>query len=565
MNTFNGRYEQLQLLGRGAFSEVWKVYDTKTKVIEALKIYNSATSTDEEGGEMLAHEFGLMVNASHKNLLRPLYFDVCDNKPYLVLPYCDKGNINKLVGKMTEDDAWRLIRDMGSALAFLHAMNPPILHQDIKPANILMNDNGDFMLTDFGVSTSVKATLSRVSNEELALYTAGTISYMAPERFSRNKLPIAPNDIYSLGSTVYEMLTGDLPFGNDGGLLQKKGAEVPELPGIFSPMLIHTIDACLNIDPYMRPTAANLEELASDAIRFPEVRANIPIFQTEMPPTNLAAGSVGQQGDYGRTVKNGYSQSGYNPLMSGYNQQMSGYNPQMSGYNQQMSGYNQQTSGYGQQLGGQTQMRSRSKLPLYIGIGVVAVLCILAAVFFLKPGKKDQPAPVVQMTTEQRFERAKQMILNSNSKTQATAGRDSLVKLSEEGYSFATFLYSRLMFENHNLEHGLESDEWNQMKKKLEGVVPIDNNRAHELLELAVKQDNDDDNWEALAELGYDYYFGKHRSSGYQELFLKKQSDKENLEKARDYFSRASKHPNSLYSKTTIELNNINELLNSSK
>ena len=113
-------------------------------------------------------------------------------------------------------------------------------------------------------------------------------------------------------------------------------------------------------------------------------------------------------------------------------------------------------------------MKSRSKMPIYIGIGVVAVLCILATVFFLKPGKKDQPAPVVQMTTEQRFERAKQMILNSNSPTAATAGLDSLVKLSEEGYSFATFLYSRLMFENHDLEHGLESNEWNQMKKKLE-------------------------------------------------------------------------------------------------
>ena len=144
MEIFHDRYEQLTLLGRGAFSEVWKVRDIKTDVIEALKIYSPSTGGNEDGNEMLSHEFGLMVNASHKNLLRPLYFDICDNRPYLVLPFCEKGNISRMIGKMNEDEAWRLIRDMASGLAFLHAMNPPILHQDIEPANILLSDNGDF-------------------------------------------------------------------------------------------------------------------------------------------------------------------------------------------------------------------------------------------------------------------------------------------------------------------------------------------------------------------------------------------------------------------------------------
>lgn len=275
MDIFDGRYEKEILLGQGAFSEVWKVRDTQTGVTLALKIYNPTTGVDADGSEMLTREFALMVNASHKNLLRPLFFDTCDNRPYLILPFCEKGNIGKMIGKMSEDEAWKLIRDCASALAYLHSMNPPILHQDIKPANILYGENGEYMLTDFGVSTQVKATLSRVSNQDMALYSAGTISYMAPERFSRNNLPIMANDIYSLGSTVYEMLSGYLPFGNDGGLLQKKGADVPEVPGNFSPLLKKTLEDCLQEEPWQRPTAEKLEEIANQALREPEIRTTV--------------------------------------------------------------------------------------------------------------------------------------------------------------------------------------------------------------------------------------------------------------------------------------------------
>ena len=175
MEIFDGRYKQEKLLGQGAFSEVWKVKDTQTGVTLALKIYNPTGGASEDGNEILTHEFALMVNANHKNLLRPLFFASCDNRPYLILPYCEQGNIGKMVGKMNEEEGWKLIRDCASALAYLHEMKPPILHQDIKPANILLNDNGDYMLTDFGVSTQAKQSLSRVSNQEKDLLSAGTL------------------------------------------------------------------------------------------------------------------------------------------------------------------------------------------------------------------------------------------------------------------------------------------------------------------------------------------------------------------------------------------------------
>lgn len=269
MNLFDNRYKKEDLIGRGAFSEVWRATDTYTNAVMALKIYTSSSQIDDDGLEMLKHEFALMIDADHQNLLRPLHFGVSaeGRLPYLTLPYCKGGNISKMMGRMTEREAWKLIRDTASALAYLHAMNPPIIHQDIKPANIMIGNDGYYKLSDFGVSIHARSALSsKTANGESAYNSAGTISYMAPEKFSEDNLPIMANDIYSLGATVYEMLSGYLPFGVDGGLIQKKGADIPNLPGDYSMRLKQTLKDCLNAEPWERPTATKLEEIAIDAL-----------------------------------------------------------------------------------------------------------------------------------------------------------------------------------------------------------------------------------------------------------------------------------------------------------
>ena len=268
MNLIDARYKKEDLIGRGAFSEVWQVTDTYTNAVMALKVFTSNSNIDEDGLEMLKREFALMIDADHQNLLRPMFFGVSaeGRLPYLILPYCKGGNINKMMGRMTEREAWKLIRDTASALAYLHAMNPPIIHQDIKPANILIGNDGYYKLSDFGVSIRVRSTLNNKDHKDDTYISAGTISYMAPEKFSSDNLPIMANDIYSLGATVYEMLTGYLPFGVDGGLTQKKGADVPVLPGDYSSQLKQTLRDCLDEEPWKRPTAKQLEEIAIDAL-----------------------------------------------------------------------------------------------------------------------------------------------------------------------------------------------------------------------------------------------------------------------------------------------------------
>ena len=137
---FHERYQLLKLIGRGNFSEVWLANDLKTHLEVALKIYAPATGLDDEGLNVLAREFSLVVGVNHKNLLRPLYYDSCDRKPYLVLPYCKNGSTMKYIGKMDEHDAWLFIRDVAAGLAFLHEYDPPIIHQDIKPDNIMIGE-----------------------------------------------------------------------------------------------------------------------------------------------------------------------------------------------------------------------------------------------------------------------------------------------------------------------------------------------------------------------------------------------------------------------------------------
>ena len=276
-NLFHDRYFLERLLGRGNFSEVWLAKDVKTDIHVALKIYAPATGLDDHGMNVLSREFAIVVNANQRNLLKPLYYDSFERKPYLVLPYCKNGSILKQVGQFTEEEAWHLLHDVAAGLAFLHSMNPTLIHQDIKPDNIMIGDNGAYMITDFGVSAHAKSTLRKSMSSAFA--SAGTTAYMAPERFSKDNTPIKANDVWSLGAMTYEMLTGDVPFTSptlEGGILQKNGAEIPNLPDCYSPQLNQMIQMCLEEEPWERPTAEQVEQYAQ------------AVLDGENPFTNLA-------------------------------------------------------------------------------------------------------------------------------------------------------------------------------------------------------------------------------------------------------------------------------------
>lgn len=264
---FAGRYNLEKLLGRGGFSEVWLARDILTNVKVAVKIYAPGQGLDEEGVTSFSQEFALVFDMNHTNLLHPTHFDSWEGMPYLILPYCKNGSAFKYISEgkiMPEDECWKLLHDTAAGLTYLHEKEPqPIIHQDIKPDNILINDEGVYMITDFGISTKVRHTLHMTSAKE---QSSGTMAYMGPERFSTDPTPIMASDIWSLGAMMYELMTNDTPFGNFGGGMQKNGADIPEIKGDFSQNLKDVVYKCLEKETWNRPSARDIMEYSYNII-----------------------------------------------------------------------------------------------------------------------------------------------------------------------------------------------------------------------------------------------------------------------------------------------------------
>jgi hypothetical protein len=267
------RYLLLRILGKGGFSEVWLADDTWTSTKVALKFYASSVGLDEEGIQLFIREFSLLSDLNHSNLLKPSHYDHYEKMPFLVLTYCENGSALKLINRMTEEKAWLFLRDVSEGLHYLHSNKPPIIHQDIKPDNILIDRNDRFVITDFGISTRIRRTLRKATS---VTATAGTHAYMPPERFGRDPLPIKASDIYSLGATMFELLTGEIPFGDDGGLWQKKGADIPLIKRNYSNQLKKLVYRCLAKETWERPTALEISTYAKKMLEMGIEQGPVP-------------------------------------------------------------------------------------------------------------------------------------------------------------------------------------------------------------------------------------------------------------------------------------------------
>lgn len=257
------RYKLVSLLGKGGFSEVWLAEDVLANIKVAIKIYAPGVGLDDAGITLFTQEFSLVFDMNHTNLLHPTHFDCWQRMPFLILPYCQNGSAYKYVSsnmQMPEEEAWKILHDVASGLAYLHGKNPPIIHQDIKPDNILISDEGRYMITDFGISARVRSTLNRSAVQ----MSGGTLAYMGPERFGQNPQPIMASDIWSLGAMMYELMTGNPPYGNHGGMLQKNGADIPLIEGRYSQKLLDLIYRCVALKPWERPTAEQVERETSE-------------------------------------------------------------------------------------------------------------------------------------------------------------------------------------------------------------------------------------------------------------------------------------------------------------
>ena len=257
-------YQLVRELGTGQFGRVWLAHNMLANIDEAIKFYwTFGDMADGENGiEEFREEFKVTYRLNHPNLLHINHFDVHEGIPYLVMPYCPYGSAASKVGHFSETEAWRFLHDVSAGLAYLHQQHPHIVHQDIKPANILISDNGNYLISDFGISRHFRTQQSLQGNQNPI---SGTVAYMGPEHFTREPKVLTGSDIWSLGMTVYELLTGDVMWGGMGGVMQLNGAHFPLLDKVCSPKLAKLIYDCLALDPNSRPSAADICRITANS------------------------------------------------------------------------------------------------------------------------------------------------------------------------------------------------------------------------------------------------------------------------------------------------------------
>lgn len=259
--TIASRYTLKEYKGSGSFGEVWLAEDSELGIDVAIKLY---ISLDQKGQDEFKDEYKVAYGLSHENLLTAQYYSVWDHRPYLIMKYCSRGSAGNLGGSASEGDIWKFIHDVANGLKYLHAQEPPIVHQDIKPENILIDEQGNYLITDFGISKKMRTTMRKQSKRAIE---SGAIAYMGPERFLKDPMAVKASDIWSLGVSIYELATNDLPFMGQGGGMLNAGAALPELDEKWSRNLNEIMQACLSKETWDRPTAEELADYTQQVLK----------------------------------------------------------------------------------------------------------------------------------------------------------------------------------------------------------------------------------------------------------------------------------------------------------
>jgi serine/threonine-protein kinase len=207
-----GRYHILEQLGEGGMAIVYKARDTRLEADVAVKIIRTENILPSALGRTLKRferEAKALARLTHPNIVKVTDYGEHEGKPYLVMPLLSGGTLkSKLNGNpMPWQDAVKILLPIADALGYAHKHD--IIHRDVKPANILITENGQPMLADFGVAKmlDVEETMELTGTG----VGIGTPEYMAPEQVT-NKQMDARADIYALGVVLFEMVTGRKPF-----------------------------------------------------------------------------------------------------------------------------------------------------------------------------------------------------------------------------------------------------------------------------------------------------------------------------------------------------------------
>jgi serine/threonine-protein kinase len=204
-----GRYELEELVGSGGMSNVFRAHDRLLERTVALKILHEQYTRDEDYVERFRREARAVAQLTHPNIVTVIDRGEQDGRQFIVFEYVDGQNLKELSahGPLDAREAIGLALQVAHALSFAHARG--LVHRDVKPQNVLLNEDGQAKVTDFGIARSLD--VHGVTQTGTVL---GTSDYIAPEQARGQKVD-PKTDIYSLGVVLYELLTGEVPFSGD--------------------------------------------------------------------------------------------------------------------------------------------------------------------------------------------------------------------------------------------------------------------------------------------------------------------------------------------------------------
>ena len=211
-----GRYHIIEKLGEGGMAVVYKAYDTRLECEVAVKVIRTdqlAPAILDRALKRFEREAKAVAKLNHPNIVKVTDFGEHEGSPFLVMPFLSGGTFKSLIkdkGAIPWQDAVKLILPMVEAISYAH--NHDVIHRDVKPSNLLLTDQGQPMLTDFGVAKVLEEDATQDLTGTSA--TVGTPEYMAPEQVTSKSVDLRV-DVYSLGVVFYELVTGRRPFEAD--------------------------------------------------------------------------------------------------------------------------------------------------------------------------------------------------------------------------------------------------------------------------------------------------------------------------------------------------------------
>jgi len=294
----DGRYEVLQRIGSGGMADVWLADDTHLQRRVALKVLHARFTQDREFVERFRREAEAAAGLQHPNVVAVYDRGDVDGTYYIAMQYLEGRTLKQLIDAgLTPEQAAGLIRQVLEGARFAHRHG--VVHRDLKPQNVIVDDEGKATVTDFGIA---RAGVSEITQAGAVM---GTPHYLSPEQAQGFEVTQV-SDLYSIGVMLYEALTGRVPFEADTAVAvaMKQVSQAPQRPSSINPQVSPALDAVVmralekepgqrfqNADAFIAAIDAALKEPSGAAGNTAAFAALPPIVATPEEPvaegTNL--------------------------------------------------------------------------------------------------------------------------------------------------------------------------------------------------------------------------------------------------------------------------------------